>query len=153
MVNLSRAQRLQIMTLVTLTTVVQLMLEEVELTVNAQRTRKRVERQVRGLLAGMPKYGERSLKRLVTATNRVWGVQGQRSVDAVTMLNLSLYLVEEVRAKLRDAGRRPLDYAPWTRLAGSIFTLLGHIGDQWIDPSDLHQVEAVELAETIKKAA
>lgn len=152
-ITLSRAQRVQVLALVITHTVAAKMLEEIDTTRNADRVRTRIEAQAGGLLATMPKYGARTLRQLTEATNAVWGVQAERSIDAVTMLNICLYLVEGIRAALKDAGRKPGVYAPWSRLAGSMFTLSQHLGDEWNNPLDTHLTRAVELGEQIRRAA
>jgi len=152
-ITLSRAQRLQVLALVITHTVAAKMLEETDTTRNADRVRLRIEAQAGAILASMPKYGARTLRQLSESTNTVWGVQTEKSIDAVTMLNICLYLVEGIRAALRDAGRKPGMYAPWSRLAGSMFTLSRHLGEQWSDPYNVHQVQAVELGKAIEAAA
>lgn len=145
--TLSRAQRLQIITLVITTTVCGEMFDEVRglINVNANRTRKRIVARAEKMLKAFPVYDKDMLDMMMKHVCMVWNEQDKKGYDAVTMLTLALALVEDIRMAWRAGGRRASYYADWTRLAGSLFTLCKHVRTQWEDPYDATQLMAMDL--------
>jgi hypothetical protein len=152
-VTLSKAQRLQVLALVTTLAVMDMYGQEVWLGRNAKDVQRRIRNQAQLLLEDVPAYGEKTLRQLTRGINLVWNEQENKSYTALTLLNMCLALVEDVRWAMRAAGKPARDYALWTRLAGSMFTLVKHTGPQWEMPGDSSQVEAMELWKKVQRYA
>ncbi len=130
----------------------------IELFDSDKRTWGRIESSVSQLLGAMPKYGQKPYRRLCKIVTMAWGEQSEHGYDAITMLYTALWLVEDVIISLRLAAIRnereePEEYPLWLELAGSMFAFSKALGDEWIDPSDSHQVQADQLGRAVMQFA
>ncbi len=105
--TLSRAQIQQVITLVTIDTVATRMIEEMDISRNADRVRQRVARQASDLLKVVaPSYGGKALDRLINLSSTMWSTQHDEGIDAVSMLYFVLAMVEDTLFAIRTAAEK-----------------------------------------------
>ena len=115
----------------------------VPLTRNDKKTTERIEGQVNKLLNTYPEPFNPTIERKVCDV--IYGLDAKTggSIPSAALITCMLDCVERER-----------DYHPkeptWRNLAGSLFTLLSHVYDGWVNPNDDLAVMGMDLAGTIR---